>query len=333
MAGSIKGIIVEIGGDTSGLQKALTSVNSKTTSLNKELKQINSLLKLNPNNTELLAQKQEVLNKKYEETENKLKILKDTQEEVDKAIRSGAEISEENYRALQREIVATEKTLKNLSEQSSKFATTSEQLSKVSKSFEEISAKTEKVGDKLTKTLSTTTVALGVLSGKEAVEFESAFAGVEKTVNATEEELAQLKKGIQELSKEVPSSTTEISAVAEAAGQLGIKTENIISFTKAMIDLGNSTNLTADDAASQLAKFANITQMSQKDFDKLGSTIVDLGNKYATTEADIVNTNVDSLNYDALTCISVAKGRIALSRLGNQLSVNGKHRDIEIINI
>lgn len=289
MAGSIKGIIVEIGGDTSGLQKALTSVNSKTTSLNKELKQINSLLKLNPNNTELLAQKQEVLNKKYEETENKLKILKDTQEEVDKAIRSGAEISEENYRALQREIVATEKTLKNLSEQSSKFATTSEQLSKVSKSFEEISAKTEKVGDKLTKTLSTTTVALGVLSGKEAVEFESAFAGVEKTVNATEEELAQLKKGIQELSKEVPSSTTEISAVAEAAGQLGIKTENIISFTKAMIDLGNSTNLTADEAASQLAKFANITQMSQKDFDKLGSSIVDLGNNFATTESDIVN--------------------------------------------
>lgn len=90
------------------------------------------------------------------------------------------------------------------------------------------------------------------------------------------------------MSTQLPSSASEIASVAEAAGQLGIQTDNILDFTKAMIDLGNSTNLTSDEAASQLAKFANIMQMSQEDFDKLGSSIVDLGNHFATTEADIV---------------------------------------------
>ena len=90
------------------------------------------------------------------------------------------------------------------------------------------------------------------------------------------------------MSTQLPSSAVEISGVAEAAGQLGIQTENVLSFTKTMIDMGNSTNLSSDEAATSLARFANITQMSQKDFDKLGSSIVDLGNNFATTESEIV---------------------------------------------
>ena len=83
-------------------------------------------------------------------------------------------------------------------------------------------------------------------------------------------------------------SAVEIAAVAESAGQLGIQTDNILGFTKTIIDLSNATNLVGEEGASQLAKFANITQMSQKNFDRLGSTIVALGNNSATTEADIV---------------------------------------------
>src|SRR5690606_26117487 len=79
-----------------------------------------------------------------------------------------------------------------------------------------------------------------------------------------------------------------IAGVAECARQLGIETDNILEFTRVMIDLGEATNLTAEQAATELARFANITQMSQKDFDKLGSSIVDLGNNFATTEAEIV---------------------------------------------
>lgn len=131
-------------------------------------------------------------------------------------------------------------------------------------------------------------VALGGFALKSAIDIESAFTGVQKTVNGTVEELAKLKTDIEALSLEIPISPVELFAVAEAAGQLGIETKNIASFTKVMADLGATTNLAGEEAASALAKFANITGMSQNDFDRLGSTIVDLGNKTATTEKDIV---------------------------------------------
>lgn len=129
---------------------------------------------------------------------------------------------------------------------------------------------------------------VGVASLKAAIDFESAFAGVRKTVDASEAEFAKLEKGIRDMAKSIPASTTEIAAVAEAAGQLGIKTDDILGFTRVMIDLGNTTNLAADEAANSLARIANITQMPQNQFDRLGSTVVDLGNKLATTEAELV---------------------------------------------
>lgn len=127
-----------------------------------------------------------------------------------------------------------------------------------------VSSKIDNLGSKLTKTLTTSVLALGVASSKSAIDFESAFAGVEKTVDGTAEQMTSLKQGIRDMSKEIPSSATEISAVAEAAGQLGIQTDNILGFSKVMIDMGNSTNLSSDEAATSLARFANITQMSQK---------------------------------------------------------------------
>lgn len=288
MAGSIKGIIIEIGGDTSGLQKALNKVNSATSSLSRELRGINSLLKLDPENTELLSQKQIVLNQEIGKTEEKLKVLRKTQEEADKTLAEGGEISQENYRAIQREIVKTENELKQLKLEASNWTKAGRKLEEFGNKVISVSSKVENLGNKLTKTFTTGIVAAGSIAIKSAMDFETAFTGVEKTVDGTAEQMQNLKEGIKKLATEIPSSTTEISAVAEAAGQLGIQTDNILDFSKAMIDLGNSTNLTADEAATQLARFANITQMSQKDFGKLGSSIVDLGNNFATTEAEIV---------------------------------------------
>ncbi len=120
-------------------------------------------------------------------------------------------------------------------------------------------------------------------------DFESAFAGVKKTVNATEQELEQFRQGILEMSKTIPLAATEIAGIAEAAGQLGIQNENLLAFTRTMADLGVATNMTSDEAATSLARFANIVGMSQDNFDRLGSTIVDLGNNLATTESEIVS--------------------------------------------
>lgn len=119
-------------------------------------------------------------------------------------------------------------------------------------------------------------------------DFESAFAGVKKTVDATDQQLADLEEGLREMAKNKPQTAVELAEIAEAAGQLGIHTENIEDFTNVMADLKVATNL-GDEGASQFAKFANITGMTQDKFDRLGSSVVDLGNHMATTEADIVS--------------------------------------------
>lgn len=124
---------------------------------------------------------------------------------------------------------------------------------------------------------------------KSGIDFESAFAGVRKTVDATEIQLASMRKEILQMSNSIPLAATEIAGIAESAGQLGIKTESITAFTKTMADLGVATNMTSEQAATSLARLANITQMPQENFDRLGATIVDLGNNLATTESEIVD--------------------------------------------
>lgn len=121
-----------------------------------------------------------------------------------------------------------------------------------------------------------------------SIEFESAATGVYKTVDGSASELLAITDAIKQLSTEIPATTEEIAAVAEAAGQLGIATADVMGFTEVMINLGESTNLSAEEAASSLAKFANITGTAAGDYSRLGSVIVDLGNNFATTEADIV---------------------------------------------
>lgn len=137
--------------------------------------------------------------------------------------------------------------------------------------------------------VSTGLTAAGIAATRIGIDFESAFAGVKKTVNASDEELETLRTDILNMSKEIPQSAADIASIGEAAGQLGIKTENIKDFTRTMADLGVATNMTSDEAATALARLANITGMPQNEFDKLGSTVVALGNNLATTESEIVN--------------------------------------------
>lgn len=135
----------------------------------------------------------------------------------------------------------------------------------------------------------TAIIGVGTASANVGIDFESAFAGVKKTTTATEQEYAKMKQEILAMTREIPAVGTEISAVAESAGQLGIEKENLLDFTRTIIDLGESTNLVGEEGASMLAKFANITNMDPGNYRRLGSVIVDLGNNFATTEADIVS--------------------------------------------
>lgn len=173
------------------------------------------------------------------------------------------------------------------------------------------------------------TLAIGKIA-KEAFQagltFESAFAGVKKTVDATDAQLSQLRDGIRDMAKELPTSANEIAGVAEAAGQLGIQTDNILAFSKTMTMLGDATNMTAETAATTLARFANITGMTQDNFDRLGSTIVALGNNFATTEAEIADMGMNIAS--AGTQVGMTEAQImgfatALSSVGMEAQAGG----------
>lgn len=123
---------------------------------------------------------------------------------------------------------------------------------------------------------------------KSSIDWEQALAGVAKTTNMSGSELNKMGNEITKMSNTMPFAATEIAGVAEAAGQLGIKKQDITSFTKTMMNLGVATNLTADEAATEFARFANAANMPIKDVDRLGSTVVALGNSTATTEKEIV---------------------------------------------
>lgn len=144
-------------------------------------------------------------------------------------------------------------------------------------------------GKTLTKNVTVPLAGLGTVATKAAVDFESAFTGVRKTVDATEEEFAALSDGIKEMSSTMPQSASEIAGVMEVAGQLGVRgTDSLLQFTKTMVMLGDATNLSSEEAATSIARVMNIMGTSSEDVSRFGATIVDLGNNFATTESEIV---------------------------------------------
>ncbi|MDH5042338.1 phage tail tape measure protein [Enterococcus faecalis] len=189
-------------------------------------------------------------------------------------------------------------SLKKLSSNASDIPSNLNTVNGAMKSFGDktasIGQSIEKVGDSMTKGITLPIAgAVGAVT-TAAVKWESAFTGVKKTNDEMIDSNGKviysyddLEKGLRDLAKELPASHTEIANVAEAAGQLGIQTDKVVGFTKTMIDMGESTNMSADSAATSLARFANITGMSQDKFSNLGSAIVDLGNNLATTESEI----------------------------------------------
>lgn len=125
-------------------------------------------------------------------------------------------------------------------------------------------------------------------AAKAAIDWESAWAGVMKTTDLTGDSLDKLEGDLREMARTMPATHQEIAAVAEAAGQLGVAGEDVAEFTKTMVMLGETTNLTADEAATSIAQMANVMGTAPEDIDNLGAALVALGNDGASTERDIV---------------------------------------------
>lgn len=181
-----------------------------------------------------------------------------------------------------------EKTNKDLKTAQSTWTEAGQSLDAFSKYCDKVSKVTGAVGRTLTTVMTTPILALGSAAIKASISYESAFTSVRKTVNATEEEFAALSDEIKGMSTEIATSADDIAEVVAIAGQLGIGTDYLTEFARTMIDLGNSTDIVASEAATTLAKLANITGMDQSLFGNLGSTLVQLGNNFATTESSIM---------------------------------------------
>ena len=252
MAGSIKGIIVEIGGDTSGLQKALKNVNSATSSLTKELRGVNSLLKLDPTSTELVAQKQIILAQNIEETSEKLKILKEAQQKADEAIKNGTQISDENYRNLQREIINTENKLKDLQVQASKWTTAGKALEEFGNKVTSISKKIDTLGTTLTTTLTLPVLAIGTAAVTTGNDFEAQMSRVQAIAGATGDELEKLTEQAMQLGAETSFSASEVAQGMENLASAGFTTEEIMEAMPGLLDLAASSGAERDISVSSV---------------------------------------------------------------------------------
>lgn len=227
---------------------------------------------------------QQVCAKLHNEMEDTAKATGENSEETKKAeMQYNNSIATLNN--LEKQLGAVNKELK---ESNSKWLAAGKSAEQYGNILNNAGDKLESAGKKMS-VISGATAALGYTAIDAAIDYESAFTGVRKTVDATDEQFASLYNSILDLSTEIPATAEEIAGIAEVAGQLGIKTNDLMNFTEVMVNLGESTNLSAEEAASALAKFANITGMSADDYERLGSVIVDLGNNFATTEADIVD--------------------------------------------
>ena len=169
------------------------------------------------------------------------------------------------------------------------LARSGSEIAKSASSLYNLGKATEKVGQTLTDYVTVPLVAVGAYSGVMATQFDSALADVRKTSDLTEAQLASLARGALELSTTQPISAAQILSVEALGAQLGVSDEALEDFSVTVNGLDIATNLNAEQAATQLAQFANITNMAEGDYSRFGSTIVALGNNLATTESNISN--------------------------------------------
>lgn len=242
---------------------------------------------------------------KYKDTvANTSKAYKNTEKEV-KALETQIKSLNGTFSSQQRELQSLPTKIANaetgyfklrdaMQQTHTAFRNNGGKLADVAQRFNDVGGRVQAFGQKMSgfgDGLSKMTAGLSTgmyLAGKAAIDFESSFAGVVKTVNGSPEQLNRIRQGFLDLSTQIPVSANELAKIGEVAGQLGIKTENILDFTKTIADLGATTNLSAEEGATSLAQFMAVMGTSQGNIRNLGSSIVELGNNFATNERSIV---------------------------------------------
>lgn len=308
MASRIQGITVEIGGDTTKLQNALKGVNGQIKSTQSQLKDVNKLLKLDPGNTELLAQKHKLLAEAVSETKEKLATLKTAAEQANTALANG-EISKEQYDALQREIVETEQDLKNLETQANQSATVVQKIAATGEKLKTVGDNISSAGQKLLPVTAGVT-ALGTASVTTAANFESSMSQVQATMGITKDSMSKVNgqsvntmDTLSKLAKKMGAETAfSASECAEALNYLalaGYDTEQMCNTLPTVLNLAAAGDIALADASDMVTDAMSALGMGVDE----AETMVDQMAKTAST----TNTSVAQLGEGILTIGATAK--------------------------
>jgi len=313
---AVKGITIDIGGNTTPLNDALKEVNAKSRNLQTELKQVDKLLKLDPTNTELLAQKQQILSESIQNTEDKLNKLKEAQKNAKEQMQNGNDITAEQYRQLQRDIIRTEETLNSLKKAAEdsngaldKVAEVSGELSKKSQNLQseleqvnellkfdpkntELLAQKQKI---LSEAIETTKTKLNTLKEAEDEVQQQFKRGEisEEQYRELQREIVKTEKELNSLEKAAEDSNGALDKVAEVSEKIGNKSDELgkklLPVTAGVTAIGTASVVAASKFEDAFAKMLTIADTTEVSADDLKKSIKDLSDETGIDAAEIAD--------------------------------------------
>lgn len=332
MSSKIKGLTIEIGGETTLLTKALGEVNKKTRDLKTELRDVERLLKLDPGNTELIAQKQQILTESINKTKEKLEQLKEAEKQAQQQFKEG-KIGEEQYRAIQREVIKTEEELKKMNTRLKEM-----DWKTVTDNLDKFGTKSIDVGKKLSKNVTTPIIGIGIAATTMASQFTDAMAKVSTLADENVVSMKDLEKGILDISNATGKAATEITESVYDALSSGIETGDVLGFVASntmlakagFTDMGTAVDITTtilNAYGDKAFDVATIGDMLVKTQDKGKITVGELGESMGKVipTASALGVNLDQLG--ASYAILTSKGQnanIATTNLNGLLAELGK---------
>ena len=322
MANNIKGITIEIGGDTTKLEKALGGVNKEVKSTQSELREVEKLLKLDPKNTEALAQKQELLGKAVGETKEKLDILKTAESQVQEQFKKG-EVSEEQYRALKREIEATEISLQKLEEEANKSNLS---LEKVGDAFGKVGDKATEIGTKMS-VVSAGIAAIGTASVAAAMELDDGYDTIITKTGATGEALEELNQVADNLFTNMPIEMEDAgTAVGEINTRFGATGEVLEELSEQFIEFAE---INGTDLNNSIGKVDKIMEQYNIDASETAN-VLGLITKKGQETGISVDTLMDSLQKNGAVFKEMGLNMVQSTNLLAQFEANGVNADTAI---
>ena len=320
MANRIKGITIEIGGDTSKLQKALSGVDKDLKSTQQQLRDVNRLLKLDPKNTELLTQKQRALQDAVSKTKERLEMLKEAEKQAAEQLKNG-DIGQQEYDALQREIIDTEQKLKGLEDEQKKFGSVAQQqLKVVGEKFQAVGDKVKEVGDGMTKYV---TGPLAAIGGASVAAFKSVDDGYDTMIaktGATGEAAEELRTTLESIATSVPTDfNTAGAAIGEVATRFNVAGDDLEKLATQFVkfaDLNNTDVVSSVDAVqSAMAAFGLSTDDAGAFLDTLNKAGQETGVSVDTLAQNMM-TNATALKELGYSASDSAKFLAGLDKAG-----------------